>query len=68
MEWRNEMTWCNGCGVEITWGPVVIRNQVYCCQDCAQGYGCTCSERLEMDEEIRGSGADSAPAYSIYQA
>lgn len=21
MTWYDEITWCDGCGVEITWGP-----------------------------------------------
>ena len=66
MVWREEMTWCEGCGAEITWGPVVIEERSYCCQDCAQGFACGCGERMEMDEEMRNSGAESAPAQTGY--
>jgi hypothetical protein len=63
-----EMTWCDGCGVEITWGPVVIDSRSYCCQECAQGYTCNCGEHTEMDEEMRNSGATSAPVPTGYLA
>lgn len=64
MTLRDETTWCDGCGVEITWGPVAIDGQHYCCQDCAQGLTCSCGERMEMDEELRGSGTEATPAYT----
>jgi len=67
MMYRNEVIWCDGCGVEITWNPVVVENRFYCCQDCAQGYSCNCGERMELDEELRNSGAESAPAQTGYQ-
>jgi hypothetical protein len=67
MMYRDDMVWCDGCGVEITWGPVVVDNRVYCCHDCSQGYACTCGERMELDEEIRSSGAESALAQTGYQ-
>jgi len=68
MIWREEMTWCDGCGVEITWGPELVGSQVYCCQDCAQGFNCGCGERMEMDDEMRNAGAESAPAQTGYFA
>ena len=63
-----EMIWCDGCGVEITWGPVVIDKRSYCCQDCAQGYTCACGERMEMDEDMRTSGAATTPTHTGYMA
>jgi hypothetical protein len=68
MTWYEEMTWCDGCGVEITWGPVVIDAQAYCCQDCANGYACACGERMEIDEDLRDVGAETAPAHTGYMA
>lgn len=68
MTWYDEMTWCDGCGVEITWGPVMVADRVYCCRDCAQGIPCTCGERMEMDDEMRNPGAESAPAQTSYLA
>jgi hypothetical protein len=68
MTWYEEMTWCDGCGVEVTWGPIVIEGRSYCCQDCAQGYTCACGERMEMEEDSRDSGSKAAPAYTGYQA
>ena len=68
MTWYEEMTWCDGCGVEITWGPLVIETRAYCCQDCAQGYPCACDERMEMEEESRDSGAETTPVHTGYLA
>jgi len=68
MIWREEMTWCDGCGVEITWGSVVIEERSYCCQECTRGYACACGERMEMDEDLRNSGAESAPIQTGYFA
>jgi hypothetical protein len=59
MAWSEEVIWCDGCGVEISWGPVMVNDKPYCCQDCAQGYACDCGERMEMDEEMRSAGAES---------
>lgn len=33
---------CDGCGVEITWMPVIVESKQYCCQDCAEGRVCEC--------------------------
>jgi hypothetical protein len=52
--------WCDGCGVEITWGPVVANHRIYCCIECQQGRPCSCGERQELEEDRRRS-ADSAP-------
>jgi len=49
--------WCDGCGVEIRWSPVVITGKepmdksYYCCQDCSQGLRCRCRERMEIGED-----------------
>jgi hypothetical protein len=53
----NSFLRCDGCGVEISWAPVVKRaaNSTrlyhYCCQDCLDERECTCAERLELEEE-----------------
>ncbi len=51
---------CDRCGVEITWTPVFVpkkgkRRKEYCCQVCAQGLSCQCSERMFLGEEERRS-------------
>ena len=52
--------WCDGCGAEITWSPVVREGRDYCCEDCAAGLPCRCGERMELADERRASGgADS---------
>jgi len=45
--------WCDGCGVEITWMPVVRNQQDYCCQQCLVGIHCECDERQDVDEDRR---------------
>ncbi|MEA3334412.1 MAG: hypothetical protein U9R25_00765 [Chloroflexota bacterium] len=46
---------CDGCGVEITWAPVVVEGQTYCCRDCAEGRVCQCDyppeERSKTEPE-----------------
>lgn len=43
---------CHGCGVEITWAPVLVDHQPYCCQDCSEGRPCECDY---PPEEERGT-------------
>jgi len=54
---------CDGCGVEITWSPLIVRPQpgahgarpaYYCCHDCQAGRECECGWRTELDEERGG--------------
>jgi hypothetical protein len=52
--------WCDGCGTEITWGPVTEGKRRYCCQDCLNGIPCRCGERLDSDEERRDSSSSTA--------
>jgi hypothetical protein len=33
---------CDRCGMEIAGAPVRADGEVYCCEGCAQGTGCTC--------------------------
>lgn len=47
----DETVWCVGCGVELTWSPVMVGKDRYCCQECAQGLKCNCGVRMEIDEE-----------------
>ena len=55
--------WCNNCGVEILWGPVINGKRYYCCQECFDGLRCKCAEHMEMDEERRGEAYFAGPAY-----
>jgi hypothetical protein len=64
--WYEDTTWCDGCGVEITWGPVLAEGLTYCCRDCSHGYSCACGERMELDEEQRSVESASTPANSGY--
>lgn len=61
---------CDGCGAEITWSPVIIqppssaghaRPSEFCCHDCADGRPCRCGERQEFDDETREHGKISPP-------
>ncbi len=40
---------CDGCGVEITWTPVIRQKRIYCCQACAQGLSCECDSQQDPD-------------------
>lgn len=58
------MVYCDGCGVEFTWSPILVKRPGkaalvqkplhYCCEICAEGAPCTCAERMELDDERRG--------------
>jgi hypothetical protein len=48
-----ETRWCDGCGVEITWTPVLLGNRIYCCVDCQKGLRCDCAARLEREDDRR---------------
>lgn len=52
--------WCDGCGVEITWVPVVVKQAHFCCQDCAKGLECDCAPKPETEDERREGTAPSA--------
>ncbi len=55
----NDIVFCDGCGVEITWSPVLKGHEKYCCIDGRDGRECNCAERMELDEDRRGSGNDA---------
>jgi len=60
---RNQDTiWCNGCGAEILWAPLIVEGQDYCCQDCREGRPCRCGERMEPDEDRRACPAQASSA------
>jgi hypothetical protein len=62
---RSEDTiWCDGCGTEILWSPYVHHHQDFCCQDCAQGISCKCSETMDWDDEYRDAASPAAPSYA----
>ena len=58
--------WCDKCGVEITWSPVVkfgagaSDKRDFCCEDCYIGNPCHCGERMEMEDERRETSGMSA--------
>lgn len=45
--------WCNNCGVEILWAPLVIGKHDYCCRECYLGLVCECGALEDEDEEHR---------------
>ena len=60
---------CDNCGVEITWSPVIetgieastgkLYKHEYCCQDCFAGRPCNCGARMEMEEDRRNLGGSA---------
>jgi hypothetical protein len=42
---------CDNCGVEITWAPIVADNHHYCCQDCHDHLQCDCRPAIDWEED-----------------
>ncbi len=63
MVWLDHSLFCDGCGVEIDWAPVVVKQRRYCCQDCADGRDCDCALRTDLEDELRPG---RSPAYSDF--
>lgn len=57
---------CDGCGVEVIWAPVVSGNRYYCCQDCRDGLECSCGERMEFEDERSGELSEQFTAINMY--
>jgi hypothetical protein len=53
--------WCDGCGAEITWSPVIKDHRDFCCDDCSSGLPCECGARQDWDDERRDRSADAMP-------
>ncbi len=56
---KGETVFCDGCGVEVLWTPVRAGQQVYCCEDCRDGFECHCGPGMEDDEYPRGGGIEA---------
>lgn len=41
--------WCDGCGEEIIWMPLIVSEHHYCCSDCSNGLPCKCYRWSEID-------------------
>jgi TRASH domain-containing protein len=56
---------CDGCGAEITWAPVIVNTKFrvfeYCCVDCAHDIPCNCGERMMLGDELRSRKAITLP-------
>jgi hypothetical protein len=49
----NKTIWCDGCGEEITWSPLIKDECHYCCLDCMDGLPCPCYRWSELDLDRR---------------
>lgn len=56
--------WCDGCGVEITWIPLIENEFHYCCLECKQGLRCECGEFRE--EDYREDNAQAAVRVALH--
>ncbi len=54
--------WCDGCGVEILWSPVMAAAREYCCELCRDGLACQCSDRADPDQGRRARSAEGGEA------
>ena len=57
----HDTLWCDGCGVEIRWKPIVKDQRSYCCTRCLNGEVCDCAEVLE-DYPITSSKQPGTPS------
>ena len=55
----DKITWCVGCGTEISWTPIIEDEHYYCCQDCANGLFCKCGYEMELDDSYPGESSQS---------
>lgn len=56
---HGQTLFCDGCGAEIAWAPVMIDQRHYCCADCADDRPCTCGMQAEWEDERRNAQAMS---------
>lgn len=61
-----ETLFCDGCGVEVTWSPVVSGSQYCCCEDCRDGLECSCGDRMELEEERGSAQSEQFTSISMY--
>ncbi len=50
--------WCDGCGEEISWVPLMHKGHHYCCQNCLEGLPCQCYRWSELDLSRRAEDTD----------
>ena len=53
MSKQKNTIWCDGCGEEITWVPLIKNGCHYCCQDCLDGLPCQCYRWSALDLDRR---------------
>jgi len=61
---HDEYIWCQGCGIEITWSPVISDNRSYCCEECSRGIQCRCDERMRLDDDYQARSGGTPSSYS----
>jgi hypothetical protein len=54
---NNQAVFCEGCGAEILWAPVIVRSTSgekhdYCCELCRDGLECDCGRHMEIDDKV----------------
>jgi hypothetical protein len=58
---------CDGCGAEITWTPIIIKTiyhtYEYCCEDCADERSCACGDRMILGDEQRAHRPQDFSSY-----
>jgi hypothetical protein len=65
MVWIDITLWCDGCGVEILWPPVMFEFKHYCCQECQEGRECDCIYQQEMEDQRRES-QNASPSMILF--
>jgi hypothetical protein len=52
---HTQTIFCDGCGAEIGWLPVIVEQRHFCCTDCAEGRSCTCGLQAEWEDDRRST-------------
>lgn len=59
MVWLQNTNFCHGCRVEFHHPPVIVGCFIYCCEDCANGEMCACTQTFDEKEITDSSVEDS---------
>lgn len=54
---QEDAVFCDGCGTEIRWAPVIVMRRHYCCSECAEGRTCACDKQAAWEDERRSTHA-----------
>jgi len=71
MKFSDDTVFCDGCGVEVCWSPVIMHDPIifkiyhYCCDECLDGLTCKCGERFEIEDDRRSESSQPITAFGV---